>query len=79
MTDDVLPLPSGVVVQVKVPSPPTIIAPTPEPSAVLVVPTPGPPGLTELLPEQFEEIVTEVEEGLEPPINLVVLFENNLA
>lgn len=42
MTD--LLLPTGAVVQVRIPAPPTITAAAPTPSVVLIMPTPGPPG-----------------------------------
>lgn len=70
-------LPTGAVVRVAAPRPPTTIA----------VPTQGPPGPpgedgADLTPEERQAIVDDAEdavlEELEPPVTLTVLFENSL-
>ena len=63
------PLPTGGTVQV---TPPGL--PVPTLTSVAVMPTPGIPGSTELTPGQIEDI----EESLEPPVDLTVVFENAL-
>lgn len=82
MTDPI-PVPSGATVRLQVPRPPVIVAPTPAPTQVLYVPTPGPPGSTELTPEQLAQLAEDtgeqVLEDLEPPVTLTLLFENGLA
>lgn len=71
-------LPSGSVVQIRSPGPPSLSLPTPAVSAVVVMPTPGIPGLAELSPEQLDDLADEIIEDLSPETDLVVLFENNL-
>lgn len=39
-----IPLPSGATVQLRIPGPPTIIAPAPAPTTVMMLPVPGLPG-----------------------------------
>lgn len=70
------PLPSGVTVQVTTPGPPAIQLPIPTPTSVVVMPTPGIPGT--LNPAQIEDITEDIEEGLEPPVDLTIVFENAL-
>lgn len=64
-----------------------VAAPDPGGAHVIVVPSPGPPGPpgedgADLTPEERQAIVDDAEaevlEELEPPVDLVVLFENSL-
>lgn len=73
-------LPSGAVVQIKNPSPPAITLPIPHAPSVVVMPVPGIPGSldAEQLEQLTEDITEDVEENLEPPVDLVTLFENGL-
>lgn len=56
--------------------PPVIQLPVPTPTSVAVMPTPGIPGT--LNPGQIEDITEDIEESLEPPVDLTVVFENAL-
>jgi hypothetical protein len=69
-----LPLPTGGVVKVTAPGPPTIKLSPPAVGNVLVMPTPGIPGTLD--PTQFGDIVDDVLTELEPNVNLVVLYQN---
>lgn len=71
-------MPSGAVVGIQNPGPPAISVPTPTATEVVVVPTPGPPGLTELGQEQIEDITDDILDSLGSGIDWVVLFENGL-
>lgn len=72
-------VPTGTRVQVQFPQVPAISVPTPEPAGVLVLPVPGPPGQDGTLePEDYAALVEDVNESLEPPVDLVVWFENQL-
>ena len=53
----------------------------PDGPAVILVPTPGPP--SPLSPEELDALADEIADAvaadLEPPVNLVLWFENQLA
>lgn len=78
---------SDVVVEVSVPQATDIeavaetidVTADPDGAAVIVVATPGPPGTGELTPEDLAEVVDDVLDELNPPVTLVLLFENSLA
>ncbi|MBF6326607.1 hypothetical protein IU451_29345 [Nocardia cyriacigeorgica] len=59
------------------------VAVTPADGArVVVLPTPGPPGPpgdTELSPEERDQVIADVVADLEPPVNLILLFQNGMA
>lgn len=82
MTDPI-PVPSGATVRLQAPRPPLIVAAPPSPTQALYMPVPGPAGTAELTPEQLAQIAEDtgeqVLEDLEPPVSLVLLFENGLA
>lgn len=86
MTDPI-PLPTGAIVQIQTPRVPVIQMPIPSPTTVLIMPTPGIPGVDgqdgELDPEQLDHVIdeatVEVLADLEPPVSLVLLFENGMA
>lgn len=82
MTDPI-PLPSGATLRVQIPGPPTILAAAPASPGVIMLPVPGPAGSAELSPEQLAQLADDtgdqVLEDLEPPVDLVILFENGLA
>lgn len=47
---------------------------------VIVVATPGPPGPPgELSPDDMDEVVDDVLDAIEPPVNLTLLFLNGMA
>lgn len=78
------PLPVAVI---EVPQPPRIAGAGPEP-LVFTVPVPGPPGkdgqdlsdedLAELTADVAEDVQAAVDATLEPPVDLVLVFENAL-
>ena len=68
---------SGVVLVAAPPQVPTIVAPPPEPSGAIVIPAIGPAG-DPLDPEQRADLIDEIENDLEPPVTLVLLFNNAL-
>ena len=82
MTDPI-DVPTGARVQVQMPLIPMIAVPPPQPSGVVVLPMLGPPGQDGTLePEDFaalaEDVAAAVNESLEPPVDLVVWFNNQL-
>ena len=68
---------SGVVMVAAPPQVPTIVAAPPAAPGVLVIPAIGPAG-DPLDPAQRADLVDEIEDGLEPPVTLVLLFNNAL-
>lgn len=80
-------IPTGARVRVKVPAIPSVSVPVPPPAGVTVLPVPGPRGAdgvdgSDLTPEEIaaltEDVTESVNEALEPPVDLVVWFENQL-